>query len=102
MLSRFEEDANGMRLLNAAEHRVALERFAATYRMVGLPINMPFTDTKPLIERVAATNIFLSDGPKIQFVLTAYVHAYPNNVFSAWVYVASLEDMRAGEQARLR
>ena len=45
------------------------------------------------------TNIWMSDGPKMQFVLATYVHAYPNNVCSVWVYVASLHDMRAGATA---
>ena len=34
-----------------------------------------------------------------RFVLATYVHAYPNNICSVWVYVASLEDMRAGATA---
>ena len=47
------------------------------------------------------TNLWLSDGPKIQFALSAYVHAYPDNVLSVWVYVATLEDLRAGGRPRV-
>ena len=32
-------------------------------------------------------------------ILATYVHAYPNNVCSVWIYVASFDDMRAGATA---
>lgn len=51
---------------------------------------------KPLLAKLKETNLWSSDGPKIQFSLVAYAHAYPNNVMSVWVYVASLIDSRAG------
>ena len=71
------------------------------YRVVGLPINETYTEIRPLIQRVDSTNIFKADSPGIQFVLTAYVHTYPNSVCSVWIYVASLEDLRSGNQPRL-
>ena len=58
-----------------------------------------YTDIQPLLGKIEHTNIWRSEGPKMQFVLATYVHAYPNNVCSVWVYVASLEDMRAGATA---
>ena len=70
--------------------------------MVGLPINMAYTEMRPLVSRVEDTNIFKADAPGIQFVLTAYVHAYPNNVCSVWIYVALLEDLRSGAQPRIQ
>jgi len=60
---------------------------------------MSFTEIQPLLDKIRNTNIWMSDGPKMQFVLATYVHAYPNNICSVWVYVASLEDMRAGATA---
>ena len=58
-----------------------------------------FTEIQPLLDKIRNTNIWLSDGPKMQFVLATYVHAYPNDVCSVWVYVASLDDLRAGATA---
>jgi coiled-coil and C2 domain-containing protein 2A len=96
LLKRFEEDAAGVKPLSAGEHDAALERIRATYRMVGLPINMPYTDRSAIIRRVRETNVFMASAPKIQFALAVYVHAYPNKVCSVWVYAASLEDLRTG------
>jgi len=72
----------------------------ASYQLVGFPLHASFTDVEPLLEKIKHTNIWMADGPKIQFVLATYVHAYPNNICSVWVYVASLEDLRAGATAR--
>eukprot|EP00908_Phaeocystis_cordata_P004645 Transcript_15044.p2 GENE.Transcript_15044~~Transcript_15044.p2 ORF type:complete len:316 (+),score=173.33 Transcript_15044:727-1674(+) len=99
LLQRFEEDANGTKPLSLAEHNAALERVRQTYKLVGFPMNETWTEVQPLLDKLKNTNIWMSDGPKIQFVLAAYVHAYPNNIFSVWVYVASLEDLRAGSTA---
>jgi hypothetical protein len=96
LLRRYEEDASGEKPLSEAEHNIALERIRQTYHLVGFPINETYTDMRPLIDKLRATNIHLSDGPKMQFALAVYVHAYPNNVCSVWFYIASLEDLRAG------
>jgi len=96
LLKRFEEDAAGVKPLSAGEHDTALERISATYRIVGLPINMPYTDRSAILKRVRETNIFMASAKKIQFALAVYVHAYPNQLCSVWVYAASLEDLRTG------
>ena len=99
LLKRFEEHANGTKLLTKEEHDASLERVRASYKLVGFPMNVSFTEIQPLLDKIRNTNIWMSDGPKLQFVLATYVHAYPNNICSVWVYVASLEDMRAGATA---
>ena len=83
-----------------ASDDATLERVRASYHMVGLPINVTYTDRNAIIKRVRETNIFLADAKKIQFALSVYVHAYPNQVCSVWVYCASLEDLRAGSSSR--
>ncbi|EOD40343.1 hypothetical protein EMIHUDRAFT_222783 [Emiliania huxleyi CCMP1516] len=40
--------------------------------MVGLPINVTYTDRNAIIKRVRETNIFLADAKKIQFALSVY------------------------------
>lgn len=102
LLRRFEEDASGVKTLTQVEHDAVLERVRASYRVVGMPINMSYTELAPLVERLEATNIFSADSPHMQFVLTTYVHAYTNQICSVWVYVASLEDLRKGDRASLR
>ena len=98
LLKRYEEDSSDVKPLSGAEHDIVLERIRQTYHLVGFPINETYTDVRPLVEKLRATNIHLSDGPKMQFALAVHVHAYPNNVCSVWFYIASLEDLRAGGQ----
>lgn len=94
LLKRFELDASGGSSLTQAEHDAQLERVQATYQLVGFPIHVSYTDINPLKVKLRNTNLWMSDSPKIQFALTAYVHAYPNNVCSVWVYVAALHSLR--------
>ena len=91
---RFELDASGGSELTQAEHDAQLERVQATWHLVGFPIHVAYTDMKPLLEKLRHTNLWQQDAPKIQFALSAYVHAYPNNVVSVWVYIASLHSLR--------
>lgn len=98
LCKRFEEDASGMQPLTKEEHEAQLDKFRQTYNLVGFPIHEKLAEApslKPLVERLKNTNIWLADGPKIQFALAAYVHPYPNNIASVWVYVAALHDARA-------
>ena len=98
LLKRFEEDAIGLSPLTREEHDAQLDKFRTTYNLVGFPIQENLAEggsLAPLVEKMKLTNIWLSDGPKIQFSLAAYVHAYPNNIASVWIYVAALHDARA-------
>lgn len=58
--------------------------------MCGFPINMPYTSPAELVEAVKSTGVHLNDAPDIEFAVAVYVHAFPSNVLSIWVYVASL------------
>jgi coiled-coil and C2 domain-containing protein 2A len=98
LLRRFEDDAAGTLPLTKEEHEAELSRIRTTYSPVGFPIHAKLTEgasLKPLIEKLRNTNLWISDSPKIQFALSAYVHPYPNNLASVWVYVAALHDQRS-------
>ncbi|KAL1524398.1 hypothetical protein AB1Y20_019293 [Prymnesium parvum] len=99
LLKKYEEDANGVKVLSEAAHNVALEKINATYRLVGVPINETYIDVRSLMVKLRNTNIHTSDAPNIKFALVVYVHAYPNEVCSVWFYIASVEDLRAGARA---
>ena len=96
LLRRFEEHESGVRPLTAAEHDAALLQVSKSSRLVGFPINLTYTDVQPILDKVMHTNLWQADGPKIQFAIATYVHAYPNDVCSVWVYIVAVEDLRAG------
>ncbi|NXI95642.1 C2D2A protein, partial [Psophia crepitans] len=72
------------------DHQAELQKQLGDYRVSGFPIHMPFSEVRPLIEAVHSTGVHAIDVPNVEFALAVYVHAYPQNVLSVWIYVASL------------
>ncbi|XP_047653935.1 coiled-coil and C2 domain-containing protein 2A isoform X1 [Phacochoerus africanus] len=72
------------------DHRAELLRQLGDYRFSGFPLHMPYSEVKPLIEAVYSTGVHNIDAPNVEFALAVYIHPYPKNVLSVWVYVASL------------
>ncbi|XP_025034195.2 coiled-coil and C2 domain-containing protein 2A isoform X1 [Pelodiscus sinensis] len=72
------------------DHQTELQKQLGDYKVTGFPIHMPFSEIKPLIEAVHSTGVHNIDISNAEFALAVYVHAYPNNVLSVWIYIASL------------
>ncbi|XP_074848612.1 coiled-coil and C2 domain-containing protein 2A isoform X2 [Carettochelys insculpta] len=72
------------------DHQAELQKQLGDYRVSGFPIHMPFSEVKPLIEAVHSTGVHNIDVSNAEFALAVYVHAYPSNVLSVWIYIASL------------
>ncbi|XP_045038678.2 coiled-coil and C2 domain-containing protein 2A isoform X4 [Desmodus rotundus] len=72
------------------DHRAELLRQLGDYRFSGFPLHMPYSELKPLIEAVYSTGVHNIDVPSVEFALAVYIHPYPKNVLSVWIYVASL------------
>ena len=61
-----------------------------TRDMVGFPINMPFSSAEKAVDAVFNTSVHLNEDPDAEFALATKLVPYPNNVFSLWIYVATL------------
>ncbi|XP_069782123.1 coiled-coil and C2 domain-containing protein 2A isoform X4 [Narcine bancroftii] len=72
------------------DHCVELLSLLGDYRISGFPIHMPFSEVKPIIEAVHSTGVHNTEAPLAEFALAVYIHPYPNNILSVWIYVASL------------
>uniref|UniRef100_H3AZ58 Coiled-coil and C2 domain containing 2A n=1 Tax=Latimeria chalumnae TaxID=7897 RepID=H3AZ58_LATCH len=72
------------------DHRAELQKQLGDYRFSGFPIHMPFSEVRPIIETVYSTGVHNTEVPNAEFALAVYVHPYPNNILSVWIYVASL------------
>nr|XP_010331541.1 protein CC2D2B isoform X2 [Saimiri boliviensis boliviensis] len=59
-------------------------------QVTGFPIQMPYTDVQSVIDAVYQTGINSVEFPQTEFALAVYIHPYPNNILSVWVYLASL------------
>lgn len=64
--------------------------FSFFFQVSGFPIHMPYSEVRPLIEAVHSTRVHTIDVANVEFALAVYIHAYPQNVLSIWIYVASL------------
>lgn len=56
-------------------------------------MHLPFSEIRPIIDAVHSTGVHDVQTPNVEFALAVYVHPYPNNVLSVWVYLASLVRM---------
>uniref|UniRef100_F7IEB6 Coiled-coil and C2 domain containing 2B n=1 Tax=Callithrix jacchus TaxID=9483 RepID=F7IEB6_CALJA len=59
-------------------------------QVTGFPIRMPYTDVQSVIDAVYQTGIHSAEFPQTEFAIAVYIHPYPNNILSVWVYLASL------------
>ncbi|XP_060793645.1 coiled-coil and C2 domain-containing protein 2A isoform X1 [Neoarius graeffei] len=74
----------------AEEHRLELQSLLGDYRISGFPLHLPFSEIQPIVEAVHSTGVHSVEAPNVEFALAVYVHPYPSNVLSVWVYIASL------------
>ncbi|XP_076014347.1 coiled-coil and C2 domain-containing protein 2A isoform X2 [Genypterus blacodes] len=74
----------------ADEHCHELLSLLGEHRVSGFPLHLPFSELRPIIEAVYSTGVHNVDTSNAEFALAVYVHPYPNNILSVWVYLASL------------
>nr|XP_020852524.1 protein CC2D2B isoform X12 [Phascolarctos cinereus] len=76
--------------LVSIEDESEFERLLQFYWVSGFPIQLPYTDLQSITNAVYQTGIHSSEFPQTEFALAVYIHAYPNNILSIWIYLASL------------
>ncbi|CAM9149740.1 unnamed protein product, partial [Hapterophycus canaliculatus] len=72
------------------EHRRRLENTMRSRDIVGFPLHSGFVDVDRVVQMVRATGIHEARHPEVQFALAVQAFAYPHNVLSVWVYIASI------------
>ncbi|XP_030060823.1 LOW QUALITY PROTEIN: protein CC2D2B [Microcaecilia unicolor] len=60
------------------------------YRVSGFPLQLPYSDLQTITDAVYRTGVHTTEIPNTEFALTVYIHPYPNNILSVWIYIASL------------
>ena len=86
-LIKFEESYPD---LPEAELKLAFESLFTSYHIVGFPIHLSPSPLKAIEEQVYATGIHTCQEPGVEFVLACYVHPYPSDIYSIWLYLATL------------
>ncbi|MGH0116969.1 UNVERIFIED_CONTAM: hypothetical protein FKN15_026663 [Acipenser sinensis] len=72
------------------EQVLELETVLKEYKVTGFPVQMPYMDMKTVIETIHSTGIHNTEIPGTEFAIAVYIHPYPNNILSLWIYLASL------------
>uniref|UniRef100_A0A3Q3W2A0 C2 domain-containing protein n=1 Tax=Mola mola TaxID=94237 RepID=A0A3Q3W2A0_MOLML len=72
----------------AEGHRHELQSLLGDNRISGFTLHLPFSEIRPIIEAVHSTGVHSVQASNVEFALAVYVHPYPNNVLSVWVYLA--------------
>ncbi|OWR41469.1 putative coiled-coil and C2 domain containing 2A [Danaus plexippus plexippus] len=67
-----------------------LKQLMASYKIFGFPINTSYLNTHLLMSHVKSTSLHVNDDPSVEFGLAVEVFAYPNNILSVWVFLASI------------
>ncbi len=58
--------------------------------MTGFPIQVRYSNIEQLLLSVERTGIHLRENKKVEYSLAVYVHSYPNDVLSVWLYIVSM------------
>lgn len=59
-------------------------------QLSGFPIHIRYSDIQHIVSTVERTGIHLCEDQRVEYALAVYVHPYPNDVLSVWLYTASL------------
>lgn len=63
------------------------------FQMNGFPFNVPYTSIADIILKVKNTEIYVNEDEDTEFALAVYIHNYPNDVISVWLYIATLKQL---------
>ncbi|MEE6485743.1 hypothetical protein FKM82_014382, partial [Ascaphus truei] len=61
-----------------------------TEQVAGYPIQLPYSSIQSVTEAVYQTGLHTTEIPNTEFCIAVYIHPYPNNILSVWIYLASL------------
>lgn len=67
-----------------------LKHLMVTFKIFGFSLNLAYVNTKSVVSAIKSTGLHLSDDPNVEFAIGVEVCAYPNNVISVWVFLASI------------
>ncbi len=59
-------------------------------QLTGFPIHFRYSDIHHILTTVEGTAVHLCEDEQVEYSLAVYVHPYPNDVLSVWLYIVSL------------
>ena len=59
-------------------------------QITGYPLHLRYNDTTQLLRAVESTGLHLCEHERVEFGMAVHIHAYPNDILSVWLYLATL------------
>ncbi|XP_037084819.1 coiled-coil and C2 domain-containing protein 2A-like [Pollicipes pollicipes] len=78
----------------ADEQTRMLANIHATYKVCGVPLNVPYHSHEAVVESLFALGVHKNDSRDAEFALAVHMEPYPSDIVSVWVYVAALTKRR--------
>jgi coiled-coil and C2 domain-containing protein 2A len=75
------------------EHKKEICENFNGFQINGYPLHIRYTDISQLLGAIESTNIHSCGRDKTEFALSVYIHPYPNDVLSLWVYLAVMNPL---------
>ena len=82
-----DNDGSENTFLEAVYSNGRLKGILDTKNVHGIPVNLPFSDMRTVLEEVKATGVYFSNDSQARFAVAARVFPLPCNVYSVWVYI---------------
>ena len=70
------------------------KKISESYSVRGFPINFAYVNMEDTADQVKQTHAYIADTVENEFGIAVKVFAYPNLVFSVWVYLAQMSSRR--------
>lgn len=67
-----------------------INRILSTYKINGVQLNVAFNGIDQLAKLIYSTGVHLNTDEKVDFVIAVHLHAYPQSVYSVWLYCAQI------------
>ncbi|XP_043210658.1 coiled-coil and C2 domain-containing protein 2A-like [Amphibalanus amphitrite] len=90
--STFTPAISGAQL--ADEQTRLLANIHATYKVCGVPLNVPQHSQEAMVEALFALGVHRNDSREAEFALAVHMEPYPSNIVAVWVCVAALTRRR--------
>lgn len=59
------------------------------FQIFGFTLNFPYSNLSAISDRIRSTGIHLNMHKEVEFATAVYIHSYPNNIMSVWVFLLS-------------
>ncbi|KAL0222711.1 hypothetical protein P9112_002101 [Eukaryota sp. TZLM1-RC] len=95
ILQRLESSRVQEKAFLTTEYDSLMSKIRKSYHLVGFPLHFNYTDDITILNFIEKSGVFKIYSPNVEFGLAVFVKGYPGSLFSIWVYLVAIEDLRS-------